>query len=388
MMDGLPPDVLRVLMYASGLRRLEDRVAFLMCCKAVLSACGGLHEPTSPCDSAIYADGGADHWMRELRNAGHKITPIRPEGGRALYFELKASRCASCDVMITHRTGRISTLGYQGKGVHVVSCVRCGPLVHKSLLSASDRTNWVGVGNVFGGYIRRRQFERAEERVLADTTSIREAGRAGEVRAALRLTGMSAQRVDAAINGSMAFSVYVASRKVEDADEKGRLLDSTVQNICRRHWLNSYTWFPCACLLCGTPFSDACKSDIYDAVMTSYGGYPKIWPWSFCGGTEMAMYLERERLANEMVNYYAEHMMLDSLFQRMVKSDLHWLGDHVWLSMIRCVLVKKSGSRRHGTFVVAPCPTQSRVVQLIHEAEFIGGYKVRWGASHMTFTVV
>lgn len=204
------------------------------------------------------------------------------------------------------------------------------------------------------------------------------------MRAALQVTGMTTKRVDSAIIGSMAFKLYVTS-SASVSDAKGReLLDATVQNICRRHWLNNYTWLPCACALCGTPFSDPSKNDVYGQVMKAYGGYPKVWPWGFSVGTEMAMYLERDRLADRMVQFYADSMMLDSLFQRMVKCDLHWFGDHVWLSRIRDAWTQKQvGRRHHITFVVAPCPAATRVAQLVQEAEFVGGYRIRWGASHM-----
>lgn len=183
-----------------------------------------------------------------------------------------------------------------------------------------------------------------------------------------------------ALAGSAAFGAYVKLEKVSSV-----ALTGTVANICRRHWMNSYTWLPCASALCGVPFSYATKEHLYSLVLKSYGGYPEVWPWSSCQATD------RETLADSMVEFYADSMMLDALFQRIVKNDLAWIGDHAWLSRIRDAVVRQEArswrSRARGVVTFVTMNPGMRVAQLVLEAEFVGGFRVRRSPWHVTFTV-
>lgn len=382
-MESLPPDVLRTLVYSSGLTRVEDRTALVLSCMATLQACGGLHASGR---GRVATDGGEEHWRREVAIAGYvrgRDTSIRgiedsrhrrdsPAEWRSLYFDKKRKRCACCDVVITHQTGRVLTIGYQGRGIQLSSCVRCGPIVHISCLPFAHPLPPALV-RVFGGYVRRRQVDLALAREKVTREREQADFRATEVRVALMQTGMSPQRTEAAILGSLAYTTFLAS--------SGELLDETIGSLCRRHWLNTYTWLEGACLICGTPFNDTCKNDLYQFVLRSYGGYPAVWPWALHFREQQAQMMERERLADKMVNFYAESMLLDALFQRMIRNELNWLGDHAWLSRIR----DASRGTRGVKFVVTPIP--GRIAQIMLEADFIGGYRMRRSVSHVTFTV-
>lgn len=375
-MDRLPADVLRSLVYNAGLERLEDRLSLLICCRAILGACGGLHRP----NGSIYADGGDRHWNEEARRAGYVC--LRPyTRGRARYFEMKGARCASCETTITHRTGRIvlqslSGTGLGGDDVRIVTCFRCGPLAHRGEVASCSRSRDDDLERVLGGFVRRREVDLRQQEDVAARVYAGRIHRTGMIGAALRLTGMSRQSVVTATGGSAAFARYVT-------DERGCSLECTVQEVCRLHWLDSYTWLPCACAMCGVPFSDAAKDDVYRRVLTAYGGYPQVWPWSVGEGTDsIYAYHDLAWLADRIVEYYADKMMLDALFQRMVRADLCWLGDHSWLSRIKDALTQPT------TFMIVPCPSPDRVGQLVRDADLVGGYLVRWGAAYMTLTCV
>lgn len=368
-MDSLPSDILRILAYSSGLACVEDRVCFVLSCRSTLNACAG-ETGTWP------ADGGELHWLREVEMAGYirqrHPSLINHGTWRAFFFARKALRCACCNVPISHHTGRMTTTGYQGRGVQLSSCARCGPLVHMRKDDALD------VEYVFGRFTSRRHLETMIEQAAASRAYDREEQRGKEVREALMLSGMSYQRVELALAGSAAFSSYVRLTK-----QDGAALSGTVANICRRHWMNGYTWLPCASTLCGLPFSNATKEHLYRLVLTAYGGYPSVWPWKSPNTAD------REVLADMLVDFYADSMMLDALFQRLVKNDLCWLGDHAWLGRIRdALLAQQRRQRRQGrpiSFVTSNLGL--RVAQLVMEAEFVGGYRVRRSDWHVTFSV-
>lgn len=386
MIDCLPDDVLMMLVY--GLLKIEDRIALVISCKAVLQACGGFDTT----EGRISANGGDLHWSREVRKAGFR-PPVSIAGMRAIYFDIKAQRCAACDVLITHRTGCIVSDGNTCHGVHLASCVRCGPLVHvRSILGMQIMP---AVPRVFGGFVCRRKFQAAMERCHEARTRGQIGMNTAQVKAALHMTGMSPQRVDAAMTGSKALDMYINTNGRDIAG-----LDATVLSICRRHWLHNYTWLACACLICGTPFNDQSKDDVYRHVLTSYGGYPSKWPWTVRVGEEQQNHRERQQLADTMLTFYAKKMMLESLFHRMVRNELCWLADHFWFSKIRDVIRQQRTNALgrepfpcksyvpYTTFVLAPCPSHSRVTQLVLHAEFVGGYRMRRCDSHMTFTIL
>lgn len=376
-LDRLPPDLLRMLVYASGLHRLEDRLSLLLSCRTVLDACGGVHARTG----RIATDGGEAHWGREMEAAGYSGRRTHAQHGhghrqRSLFFERKALRCACCNVRITHITGRISTTtGIHGRGIHLSSCIRCGPLVLTT-------TPGDAVHRVFGCYATRRRLEQAEERSVAAASQEREKGRANLVRVALGTTGMSAIRIERALVGSASFIAHITS-----VDGYGPGLLRTVANICRRHWMNFYTWLPCAICICGK--RNASMVELYGVVLECYGGYPSRWPWS----VDAEMDTEREHLAVTMVNFYADNMMLDALFQRLIKEELDWDEDVSWLARIRDAVIRTTGGvrggvtghRRRVTFVTKP-PTL-RSFHLAHEAEYVGGYQIRRSLWHVTFCV-
>lgn len=367
-METLPSDVLRLLVYTSGLVRVEDKVALVLSCRSILCACTG---------GEFAADGGEAHWRREAEEAGFVMNRHHAvQHWRSVFFERKALRCACCNVPISHRTGRMTTTGYQGRGVRLSSCVRCGPLVHVEKHDALDADS---VEYVFGRYASRRHLETMMQQAAETRTHQREERRSKEVREALMLSGMSSQRVELALVGSAAFSTYLRLTK-----DDGAALTGTVANICRRHWMSGYTWLPCASTLCGLPCSNATKEHLYRLVLTCYGGYPAVWPWSGSRGTS-----DREVLADMLVDFYADSMMLDALFQRLVENDLCWLGDHAWLGRIRDALLgqhRRHRRPRRAVSFVAMNPGM-RVAQLVLEAEFVGGYRVRTSAWHVTFSV-
>lgn len=389
--ETLPADLLRVMVYASGLRRLEDRTSLVLSCRSILAACGGVDGVTG----RIAADGGEMHWRREARTAGfgHQQASGREEQTqkqRSLYFERRALSCVCCDVRITHRSGRISTVpGIHGRGVHLSTCMRCGPLVRTRVEDGRHR--------VFGCYASRRQLDIETERIAAERRLEREAGRAMAVRSALALTGMSPQRAELALVGSASYLAYVtrtaATERDDGNEEETRrvaraALSRTIANICRRHWINNFTWLPCACLLCGPPYPDATKDHLYGIVLQCYGGYPPVWPWD----RDAAAEADREILADRIVEFYAHSMMLDSLFQRLVRDDLLWMGDRDWLRRIRDAVVGMCPPRRtrrrtlaRVTFVASP--PSMRIALLVLEAEIVGGYDTRQGMCHVTFAV-
>lgn len=98
----LPSDVLRILVYSSGLSKVEDRIALLLSCKTVMHACGAVDTMTGQ----ISSDGGEAHWRTEAEIAGFvRQAGRRPSEGlrwRTFYFSRKALRCASCCDPITH----------------------------------------------------------------------------------------------------------------------------------------------------------------------------------------------------------------------------------------------------------------------------------------------
>lgn len=367
MLDTLPPDLIRILVYSSGLRRLEDRTALVLSCRSVLDACGGV-EPRS---GRVAPDGGDMHWLRESENAGFRHHRRCGHRQRSLYFERLALSCVCCGVRISHGTGRISTpAGQHGRGVRLSTCVHCGPLV---------RTRPAGaLVFVFGCFASKQQIDR-DARLAADTLRrFREWVRASAIRSVLALTGMSDERIEMALAGSASYAAYVLSHRKEAC----RGLMRTIADICRRHWFNAYTWLPCARLLSGDPVHN--REELYSVVLESYGGYPPSWPWSpgedAVGG--------RERLADKMVGFYARSMMLGALFQRLVRGELGWLGDHGWLRRIRDAAVGMGPARRTScSRVTYATPHSPRVTQLLLEAEHVGGYEIRIGAWHVTLRV-
>lgn len=383
-LDTLPHDVLRILVYSSGLARVEDRTALVLSCKAVLYACGGVDVGTG----RISADGGEAHWRREAEAAGfvrcaQKVHPHpASQPARTLYFDRKAKRCASCGIPISHRTGRISTTGYQGQGVRLVSCVRCGPLMHVPVPVSVPVAPVLR--HVFGRYTSRRQYDVSVERMVAAQDSARVERRVQEVRDGLLHAGMLPRMVESALAGSVAFNMYVST--VTDGVGLRERLDGTVSGICCSYWMQNYTWLPCARAMCGTPCSDATRDDLCRMVLTCYGGYPIVWPW-----TQDTRH--RDLLADAIVKFYADNMMLDSLFQRLVRNELCWLGDHAWLHKVRDAAVRlgpskrsRSGMHARVTFVVPP--NVGRATQLALQAEAVGGYRVRRSAWHVTFSVL
>lgn len=397
MINNLPPDVLRTLVYMSGLSCVEDRTALVLCCKVVLDACNGVDKIAQGRKlSRIHADGGGAHWCIEARLAGYKQTSQvavrhghRPFAWRTLFFKHKALRCACCDVVISHRTGRISTSGYQGRGVYLSSCVQCGPLVHCSHATPSNPPSYpesIKTGNtrVFGRYHSCRKLDMAIERASILRDFERAARREAEVREALSHTGLSPCSISESLVGSVAFAIYVTT-VADDGVGLREMLDGTVLNICCRHWMNTYTWLKCAFILYGSLNSHAAENHLYHTILNCYGGYPPIWPWI----QEMH---EREALADMIVAFYADSMMLDSLFQRLVGNELYWMSDHGWLHRIRASAVrlgpsKKSHSGLHSRVTFITSINNLRVSQLMFAAGFVGGYRVHRSAWNVMITV-
>lgn len=180
-MESLPPDLLCILVYSSGLACVEDRTSLVLSCRSIMDACCT--------DRRFAADGGEAHWHREAWTAGYvgRRKEAVPASWRTVFFERKALRCASCNVPITHRTGRMTTTGCHGKGVQLSSCVRCGPLVRV-------KKTWGLDVHIFGCYACRRQLELIVQGAKVTRQHEKEERRGSEVKAALAMSGMSPSR--------------------------------------------------------------------------------------------------------------------------------------------------------------------------------------------------